>query len=88
MYSGPLSPNRLDILPQLTEKQFLDEISYLRLTVAPGIRKMRRVKGVDGKFKMEKFSVMELQASIGNALKPEDNVTEDIDILLMNTLKS
>ena len=37
---------------------------------------------------MEKFSLMELQASIKNALKPEDNVTEDIDILLMNTLKS
>ena len=36
-HSGTLSPNSLDILPQLTEKQLLDEISYLQLTVAPGI---------------------------------------------------
>ena len=64
----------------------MDEIAYLRLTVAPHIRQKRRVKGDGGKFRMEKFSLNELKTSIKNALKPEDNVTTDIDDLLTNAL--
>ncbi len=86
-HGGPMTPNNLAALSQLNEGQLLAEISYLRLTIAPDIRQMRRVKGTDGKFKMEKFSRNELQNSIKNALKPEDNVASDINSLLMNVFQ-
>ena len=85
-HNGPLTPNSLTIINKLTEKQLLDEIAYLRLTVIPDIRQKRRVKGDGVKFRMEKFSLNELKASIKDALKPEDNVTTDIDDLLTNAL--
>ncbi|XP_013414654.1 uncharacterized protein LOC106176709 [Lingula anatina] len=83
-HNGPLTVKSLDLLPSLTEKQLLDEINYLRLTVAPDIRQKRRVKAADGKFRMEKFTVEELKASIKNALKPEATVNEDINALLLS----
>ena len=42
---------------------------------------MRRVK-VEGKFKMMKFLSDELRQSIRNAIKPEPNLSNDIDASL------
>ena len=58
------------------------------MTIAPDIRQKRRVKAGEGKFKMEKFTVNELQTSIRNALRPEANVSSDIDTLLCNVMQN
>ncbi len=75
----------MDILDGLTNEQLLAEVGYLRLTTAPDIRQMRRVK-VYCKFKMLKFSEAELRTSIINALKPEEDLQEDIGALLDDAL--
>ena len=85
-HSGPVTPNSIDILDSLNEKQLFAELCYLRATVAPDIRQMRRVKSNDGRFRMEKFSADELRTSIRNAVQPEDDVTNDIGSLLMNVI--
>ena len=36
-HGGPITPTSLDLLSKLNEKQPLDEISYLRITIAPDI---------------------------------------------------
>ena len=87
-HGGPMTPNSLDVLPKLSEKQLIAEISYLRMTVAPDIRQKRRVKALNGKFKMEQFTITELQTSIRNALRPEANVTSDIETLLINYMRN
>ena len=40
-HQGPMTPNSVDRLQHLTEKEILSEISYLRVTIAPDIRQMR-----------------------------------------------
>ena len=59
--------------------EILSEISYLRATIAPDIRQMRRVK-VGGKFKMVRISIEELRQSIRNAVKLESDLGADIDL--------
>ena len=78
----PITPNGIELLESLTEQELLTEISYLRNTVAPNIRQRRRVKTDDGKYKMEKFSTCELKTSIRNAVKPENELVNDINQLL------
>ena len=58
------------------------------MTITPDIRQKRRVKDGEGKHKMEKFTVNELQTSIRNALRPEANVSSDIDTLLCNVMQN
>ena len=85
-HQGPVTPSNVGILENLTEKELLSEIGYLRVTVAPDICQRRREKH-DGKFRMVKFSCDELRQSIQNAVKPESNLDTDIDVLLRNVLK-
>ena len=85
-HGGPITPNTLNTLNGLVETQLLHEIAYLRATIAPNIRQMRRVNDTAGKFRMEKFGLEELRTSIRNAVKPEEDRTADIDALLMQTL--
>ena len=85
-HSGPITPTSVGILNNLDEKQLLAEVGYLRATVAPDIRQMRRVKTPEGRFKMERFSIEELRVSIKNAIKPEENITSDVDSLLKQAL--
>ena len=82
-----MTPYYVVRLQHLKEKEILSEISYLRATIAPDIRQMRRVK-VDGKFKIVRFSIQELRQSITNAVKPESDLGADIDILLSNALQT
>ena len=85
-HGGPISVGDLNLLDRLDEKSLLLEISYLRATIAPNIRQQRRVKLPDGKFKFLKFSISELKMSIRNAIKPENNLQDDVDTLLKSVL--
>ena len=84
-HGGPVIPHTLDTLSNLNEKQLLQEIPYLRQTIAQNIRQMRHVK-TNGKYKMERFTTEELKTLIRNALRPEDNVSDNICNLLLNAL--
>ena len=66
-HHGPMTQESTLLVDTLIEKELISEIGYLRATVAPDIRQMRRVK-IDGKFKMMKFSCDELRQSIKNAI--------------------
>ena len=48
---------------------------------------MRRMKGADGKYKMEKFSREELITGIKNAVQPEAEVGHDVNRLLKQVLQ-
>lgn len=60
--SGPMTPDSVEKLNELNEKQLLSEIGYLRATIAPDIRQKRRDTG----YKMETFSLTQLRNSIKN----------------------
>ena len=85
-HGGPLTPNCMDILQGLNTEQLLAEVSFLRLTTAPHIRQMRRIKCADGRYQMMKFSDEELKTSLTNAIKPVEDVSTDIEELLNNVL--
>ena len=83
-HGGPLTDNNLELVESLSEKQLISEIVFLRLAVAPKIRRQRRVKDTNtGKFVVEKYTAEKLGASIINAIKPEDEVDNTVDGLLL-----
>lgn len=84
-HGGPVTPSCIELIDRLDNEQLLAEVGYLRLTTAPDIRQMRRVK-VDGQLRMLKFSETELRTSIRNSLKPQEDVHSNIEILLNNAL--
>ena len=45
-HGGPVTQNSVDLLDNLNSAQLLNEIGYLRMTTAPHIRQMKRVKVV------------------------------------------
>ena len=85
LHKGPITVNSIEEVEQLSEKELLTEIKYLRATIAPDIHQMRRIK-VDGKYKMEKFTVQELRQSIKNVVKPESDVILDMESILKEVL--
>ena len=80
-HGGPIASNDGEKLQHLEESQLLNEVRYLRQTVAPNIREKRKV---DGKF--VKYSKEELISQIQNVLKPETEVDENVDSLLLQSL--
>ena len=84
-HGGPVTQNSVDLLDNLNSAQLLNEIGYLRMTTAPHIRQMKRVK-VDGKYKILKFSDNELKTSIMNCIKPSSDISNDVESLLQKTL--
>ena len=68
-HNDPITPKTVDILDSLNEKQLINEISYLRLTITPIIKQQRRVKLISGKLKIVNFTIDELQCPIPNAKK-------------------
>lgn len=87
IHGGPLTETSLHLLDSLTLDQLLVEVCYLRCTIAPSIRQKRRVKGENGQYKMENFTISELRDSIKNAIKPENNLTQSIGELLQDVFK-
>ena len=84
-HGGPITPSCVELMGSLNNEQLLAEISYLRLTIAPNTRQMKRIK-VDGRYKMQKFSEDELRTSIRNAIRPQVDVTTDVETLLKSVL--
>jgi hypothetical protein len=82
-HDGPVTASSLNLLDGLSEKELLQEVVHLRLTIAPSIRHQRRVKDSTGKFRMEKFTAEELRTSIRNVIKPEEGANQDIEGLLL-----
>ena len=69
---------------KLNEKGLLAEIGYLRLTTYPNIRQKRQVRYADGKTRMEKLSISELQTNIRNSIKPDAQIEVCLEDLLAN----
>ena len=86
-HGGPVTTDSLQLLQMLNMEELLSEVSYLRYTVAPNIRQMRRERAETGKFKMVKFTKEQLITQIKNAIAPEEEGGYDIEDLLKNTLK-
>ena len=86
-HGGPVTITTMSNLDKLSEQELLAEIGYLRATSAPNIRQRRQLKSENGKYKMEKLTVTELLASIKNCIKPEDNLAENLEEILLNTLR-
>ena len=81
-HGGPLTPNTIDsLLPCLTSKQLILEISYLRAVACPDIKQKRLVIEADGSRHMVQFPDEVLRMNIRNAIKPESDV-QDIDAII------
>ena len=81
-HGGPVTSDSLNDLENMSEKDILEEVKLLRMTVAPNIREKRKVGN-----KFVKFSKRELISQIENILKPEDDISADIDSLLLSVLE-
>ena len=74
-HQGPVTPNSLDLLEDLTEKDILKEVRYIRATVNPNIRE--RYKMTNGKFcKLSKAELiqqvrMSISPSVGSGSKKD-----------------
>ena len=75
-HNGPMTPETAENLNILTSNQLLQEVRYLRATVAPSI--CEKVK-VDGKFR--KFNRDELKNEIKRVIKPESNIKNLTELL-------
>ena len=62
LHGGPISMNDLNKLDQLSEKELLSEVRYLRQTLAPNIREKRKAGN-----KFVKFSIEELKTKCSQA---------------------
>ena len=86
LHGGPVTMNSINLLKDLTTDQLLSEVSYLRSTIAPDIRQMRRVQAPGGKYKMEKYTQTELVTSIKNAIHPVADIVGDVSTVLKEAL--
>ena len=72
-HNGPVTPKSMELLENLTEKEVLTEVRYIRATVNPSIRE--RYKMTNGKFcKLTKVELiqqvrMSLCPSVGSGYK-------------------
>lgn len=79
-HGGPITPNTLNDLDRLGKQEILNEVTYLRATVAPNIRE--KYKLLSGKF--QKLSIDKLKAQICNVLCPTSKCVNNLDDLLLN----
>ena len=81
-HGGPLTINDIKKLDTLNYAKTVLEASYLKKTTAPNIRLKRKV---DNKF--IKFTEEELKQQIRDAIKPQCDVTRNIEQLLLGVFK-
>ena len=81
-HGGPVSPNELHKLDNLTESEVLQEVIFFRQTIAPNIREKRKVEN-----KFVKYTKSELIQQIKSVLKPEAEEVGNLDTLLKNSAK-
>ena len=85
-HGGPMTVSNISLIDILTSDQLVSEICFLRATTCPNIRQQRRIT-VNGRYKMERFSVPELRAQVKNAIKPESEVDLSVEALLKDVFK-
>ena len=81
-HGGPITPDTVNLLDNLTQKQLLAETRYLRSTVAPAIKERRLVIDSEGKKKMPLLSVESMRENIKAAIKVETQPVHSIDSLI------
>lgn len=81
-HGGPVTPESISRLHQMTQKELLTEIGYIRATISPDIREKRRIKLDNGRFKFQTFSNPELIRSITDVIKLENRVENNVESLL------
>ena len=80
---GPVTADDLTRLNEMNTKQLLDQIAYLRCTIAPNIR--QKVKNKEtGKFII--LTDDELRRQITDVVKPVDEIVMDVDNLVLTAL--
>ena len=82
LHGGPVSANDVDKLDKLSEAEVLAEVRYLRQTLAPNIREKRKIEN-----KFIKFTKLELIQQIRSVLRPENEDFEDVNCLLLNSVR-
>ena len=68
----------------MNQKQLLEQIKYLRATIAPNIRQKR--KTTEGKFVL--LSIEEMKNEIRTTLKPENDLEDDLETILNPIIKA
>ena len=87
-HGGPVTINNIEILDKLDEKQLVDEVFYLKATVASEIKAKKREKDeVTGKMKVNVLPMDVLRKSILSVLQPNSSdQNDDINELLNSVL--
>ena len=84
-HGGPISLDNIDLLDSLDEKQIILEATYLKATIAKEIKLKKRVKDLEtDKFRMVKLPLDQIKQSILNVIKPQNDVSENVEYLLTN----
>ena len=68
-------------LDSMSTSELLNQISYLRCTIAPHIKQKRKVGN-----KFQLFSDAELKSQIIDVLKPEEEMEDDIESFVAEVL--
>ena len=72
-HGGPLTADNLDKMEELSYKQLVTEVSYIKSTIGKDIKMKKRVTDPETKrFKMIPLPQQTLKNSIRNVLKPEN----------------
>ena len=86
LHGGPLTIKSLHLLDKLDEKQLINEVLYLKATIAGEIKVRKRVKDkVTAKFMMMVLPIDILKCSIKSVVNPtleEHNVEELLSTIL------
>ena len=80
-HGGPLMEKDADKLSSLTYEQLVNEVGYLKKTIAPQLRFKRKV---DKKF--VKYSAAQLIQQIKDVIKPRNDTSKDIDDLIEDAM--
>ena len=78
---GPLTANDIQRLDDMDTRNLLNQIAYLRCTIAPNIRQKSKRNG-----KFEVFSDEELRQQIIDVIKPIEEVEVDLESLVIDAL--
>ena len=82
-HGGPISLDNINLLDSLDEKQIILEATYLKATVAKEIKLKKRVKDLDtDKFRMVSLPSEQIKQSIRNVIKPQNDVSGNVENLL------
>ena len=90
VHGGPVTAYNLDLLETLDENQIIQEVSYLKATIASELKLKKRVTdSVSKKYKMLKLPTEQLKLSIKNVLQPSNGYGADsVENLLDKVFKS